>query len=198
MNNLYEFIANGTVQNMLELENYAQQIKINKKLLVTGLYSREIYNGDDFNWAGKTIELYSTRQVLQDIYLCIRTDFLNEEVVISRLINPENSVCFNPLDRFIFKDTRFLVLKSAVPFSGYAKITLQTQKESDTANRILSIPVSRILLTSPLEQLSLQTLQFGLLTGTFAADCDIYPIQTSADKVADYFNQVSKELTDES
>lgn len=59
MASLYEFMANDFVQNMPELEGYGEQLKQSKRLFVTGTYNREYYKGDDFNWVGRDLELYS-------------------------------------------------------------------------------------------------------------------------------------------
>lgn len=198
MASLYEFMANDFVQNMPELEGYGEQLKQSKRLFVTGTYNREYYKGDDFNWVGRDLELYSLRSEEQIIYLCIRTDFLGQETVRFRLINEESAVAFEQFDSFSYKSAQFSVFKAKAPFHSYAKITLRTQGELDDDNRELSIPLSRVLLTSPDFKVSITVLRFWLLTGTISADCDIYPNSTSADKVADFFNDVSRELANES
>lgn len=198
MNNLYKFIANSDVNSIFDLENWANQLKLNKLMLVTGLYEREFYSGGYFNWASKTIELYSMRPEEQVIYLSIRSDFLDENTIISRIESSNSTMNFQIFQRFSFKETKFLVFKSTLPFIHHTKLNFDIQDECGGANRKLSVPVSRILLVSSLFEMSTEVLKFSLLTGSVSEYCDIFPYPTNADSLAEYFNEVCKELAHES
>ncbi|NDV91706.1 hypothetical protein GTH32_10975 [Alteromonas sp. 345S023] len=198
MPNLFEFTANSHVTSMDVLEAQALQVKDNKRLLVVGTYDREVYCGDDFNWAGEKLEIFSEANVDKDIYISVRIDFLDENTVLGRLNNSDNRFHFEKFDYFSFNQAQFIVLKSLSPCNTYAEINLEAQPENGGANRSLSLPISRILLAPIHSKFDLSVLRFALLTGTVDTTCDVYPYPNNSDKIADYFNGFVKELVNES
>ncbi|MFZ8201881.1 hypothetical protein [Alteromonas portus] len=194
MDSLYNVIAGGCVPNMTVLQSNASQLRINKNLLVNGVYPSERFNGENFNWAGENLEFYSSREYSQDVYICIRIDFLDVDTINSRFIHSKDSMSFSLYEEFKFGKASYMVLKSNASFSQYGQVTFKTQVEAEGARRVLSIPISRVLLT-PLEfKQSKQELLFALITGVVSRSCDIFPNSLSADSVADYFISVSKEF----
>lgn len=197
MDSLYNVIAGGSVPDMTFLQSNASQLRVNKYLLVTGVHPSERFNGDNFNWAGERLDFYSSREYSQDVYICIRTDFVDVNTVNSRFIHSKESMSFSFHDEFTFGKASYMVLKSNAPFSRYGQVTLKPQVEVEGARRTLSIPVARVLFT-PLEfKQSKRELEFALITGVVGKACDIFPYSLNADSVADYFISVSKEFAHE-
>lgn len=198
MPSLFDFTANSNVESMEALDAQGLQLKYSKQLFVVGTYNQEFYNGAEFNWAGGKLELFSEANIERDVYISVRTDFLDENTVLDRINNPLNQLQFETLDRFSIGQAEFMVLKSLLPCNTYSKINLKAQPEYVGDKRSLSIPISRILLAPTDCTFDLPVLRFALLTGTVNQGCGVYPFPNNSDKVADYFNNFAKELVNES
>ena len=198
MPSLFDFTANSNIESMEALEAQGLQLKYSKQLFVVGTYNQEFYNGAEFNWAGGKLELFSEANIERDVYISVRTDFLDENTVLDRINNPLNQLQFETLDRFSIGQAEFMVLKSLVPCNTYSKINLKAQPEYVGSKRSLSVPISRILLAPTDSKFDLPVLRFALFTGTVNHTCDVYPYPNDSDKIADYFNGFVKELVNES
>ena len=194
MNSFYDYISDGKVASIQALESFAQQLKTNKCLLVTGAFACEPYNVDEFCWLGSCLQIFSMQPDLQDVYLAVRTDFLSLEEIQSRFKRDDDSIEFDVIQRFSNDTAEYTVFMSKKPIKSYANISLKTVKEEFGTQRELSIPLARVLLVPHKRDLTNQELFFAVRTGLADAKCSVFPSTGYSDKVADYFSAVSMEM----
>lgn len=194
MTSFYDYISDGKVASIEALESFAQQLKTNKCLLVTGAYACEPYNGDEFCWLGTCLQIFSMQPDFQDVYIAVRTDFVSQDEIESRFILSHDSLEIDHIQSFSYGIAEYAVYKSRAPIKGYAHIKLDSAKEEFGSGRELSIPLTRILLVPHERALTNQELFFALRTGLADAKCNVFPSTGYSDKVADYFRAVSMEM----
>jgi len=194
MTSFYDYISDEKVANIEALESFAQQLKTNKSLLVTGVFASEPYNGDEFCWLGSCLQIFSMQPDFQDVYLAVRTDLLSLEEIQSRFKRDDDSLEFEVIERFSNDIAEYTVFKSNKPIKSYANISLKAVKEESGTQRELSIPLARVLLVPHERDLTKQELFFAVRTGLADAKCNVFPSTGYSDKVADYFRAVSMEM----